>query len=158
MADVVDPATRSRMMSGIRGKNTKPELTIRKALHARGFRYRVHCKDLPGNPDLCLPKYRAVIFVHGCFWHGHDCHLFKWPKTRPEFWKGKIGRNQELDAESVMALERSGWRWARVWECALKGRTRLHPDDLVIRLDHWLRSDQATLTIQGLNHARDESA
>jgi DNA mismatch endonuclease (patch repair protein) len=82
MADIVDKATRSRMMAGIRGKNTKPELLVRRALHAEGFRFRLHVKDLPGKPDIVLPRYKAVIFVHGCFWHGHECTHFKWPKTR----------------------------------------------------------------------------
>ena len=137
------------MMSGIRGKNTKPELTIRKALHARGFRYRIHCKDLPGNPDLCLPKYRAVIFVHGCFWHGHDCHLFKWPKTRPEFWQGKIARNRAVDAAAEEKLLAKGWRVATVWECALKGRTRHTVDEVADRLADWLVSDQPSLEVRG---------
>ena len=149
MADVVDAATRSRMMSGIRGKNTKPELLIRKALHARGFRYRLHCKDLPGNPDLCLPKYRAVIFVHGCFWHGHDCHLFKWPKTRPEFWREKIGRNREVDTLASEALRRSGWRVASIWECALKGRGRVDLDEVAQRVSDWILSDSPSLNIEG---------
>ena len=149
MADVVDPATRSRMMSGIRGKNTKPELTIRKGLHARGFRYRIHCKDLPGNPDLCLPKYRAVILVHGCFWHGHECHLFKWPKTRPEFWRHKIDRNRSVDAAARGRLAEAGWRVATVWECALKGKTRLQLEDVVASLDRWLRSNEPGLKIEG---------
>lgn len=131
-------------MSGIRGKNTKPELMIRKALHARGFRYRIHCKDLPGNPDLCLPKHRAVIFVHGCFWHGHGCHLFKWPRTREEFWRAKIERNQEVDARSMAALANAGWRVATVWECSLKGRDEV-PDELVLELDVWLRGDAESL-------------
>lgn len=126
------------MMSGIRGKNTKPELLIRKALHARGFRYRLHCKDLPGNPDLCLPKYRAVIFVHGCFWHGHGCHLFKWPKTRPEFWRQKIERNRAVDEAALLALLEAGWRVATVWECALKGRLRLPADRVLAELERWL--------------------
>lgn len=144
-------------MSGIRGKNTKPEMMIRRALHARGFRYRIHCKDLPGNPDLCFPKYRAVVFVHGCFWHGHDCHLFKWPKTRAEFWHAKIGRNRHLDKSSIILLEKAGWRVATVWECALKGRTRLQPEGLTTTLAEWLQSDSPSLVIQGLNHAHDES-
>jgi DNA mismatch endonuclease (patch repair protein) len=148
LADVVDPATRSRMMSGIRGKNTKPELTIRKALHARGFRYRLHCK-LPGKPDLCLPKYRAVIFVHGCFWHGHDCHLFKWPSTRPEFWREKIARNRTVDAAAEAKLLADGWRVATVWECALKGRTRLPLEDVVGSLEKWLQSDAPAISIEG---------
>ncbi|MFC5346108.1 very short patch repair endonuclease [Brevundimonas staleyi] len=148
MADVVDPATRSRMMSGIRGKNTKPELIVRKALHARGFRYRLHCK-LPGKPDLCLPKYGAVVFVHGCFWHGHDCHLFKWPSTRPEFWREKIARNRTVDAAAYEQLQTQEWRVATVWECALKGRTRLQLEEVVQRLEGWLRSDVASLEIEG---------
>ncbi|MBJ7485186.1 very short patch repair endonuclease [Brevundimonas sp.] len=149
MADVVDPATRSRMMSGIRGKNTKPELMIRKALHARGFRYRIHCKDMPGNPDLCLPKHRAVIFVHGCFWHGHGCHLFKWPKTRPDFWKTKIERNCSVDAAALLRLAEAGWRVATIWECALKGKRRLQLEDVVASLGRWLRSDEPGLKIEG---------
>ena len=136
-------------MSGIRGKNTKPELLIRKALHARGFRYRLHCKDLPGNPDLCLPKYRGVIFVHGCFWHGHDCHLFKWPKTRPEFWREKIGRNREVDTLASEALRRSGWRVASIWECALKGRGRVDLDEVAQRVSDWILSDSPSLNIEG---------
>mgnify|MGYP001813680444 FL=1 len=123
MADVVDRKTRSRMMSGIRGKNTRPELLIRKGLHARGFRFRLHDKRLPGKPDLVLPKYSAVIFVHGCFWHGHDCHLFKWPQSRREFWRKKITRNKVKDAESYVSLKKEGWYILTIWECALKGRT-----------------------------------
>ena len=149
MADVVDPATRSRMMAGIRGKNTKPELLIRKALHARGFRYRIHCKGLPGNPDMCFPKYRAVIFVHGCFWHGHDCHLFKWPKTRPEFWSAKIARNREVDHLAEQRLLSEWWRVATIWECALKGRERLALDDISRCCADWLRSDRQSLVIRG---------
>ena len=149
MADVVDPATRSRMMSGIRGKNTRPELMIRRALHARGFRYRLHCKDLPGKPDLCLPKYRAVIFVHGCFWHGHDCHLFKWPKTRAAFWEAKVRRNREVDEAALTRLTAEGWRVATVWECALKGRERLSLEEVVDRCAGWLAAGQQNLTIRG---------
>lgn len=147
MADVVDPATRSRMMSGIRGKNTKPELLIRKALHARGFRYRLHC-DLPGKPDICLPKHCAVIFVHGCFWHGHNCHLFKWPGTRPEFWRAKIERNRTVDAAAEEALAQAGWRMAVVWECALKGRNRKPLDDVISTCAGWLTSDHPRLEIR----------
>lgn len=134
------------MMSGIRGKNTKPELLIRKALHARGFRYRLHC-DLPGKPDICLPKHRAVIFVHGCFWHGHDCHLFKWPSTRPEFWRDKIERNRAVDAAAEAALGEGGWRVAVVWECALKGRARRPLDQVADKLDLWIRSGAPDLVI-----------
>lgn len=120
MADVVDAATRSRMMAGIRGKDTKPEMIVRRALHARGFRYTLHNRKLPGSPDLCFPKYRAVIFVHGCFWHGHECELFQWPKTRQEFWQEKIGANRKRDRRVVRELRRQGWRVITVWECAVK--------------------------------------
>ncbi len=99
MPDIVAPAVRSRMMAGIRGRNTKPEIFIRKALHARGFRYRLHPRAVPGVPDFTLPRWRAAVFVHGCFWHGHDCPLFRLPGTRPDFWLAKIERNRARDAE-----------------------------------------------------------
>ena len=117
MADVVDPATRSRMMAGIRGKNTRPELLIRKALHARGFRYRIHCKDLPGNPDLCFPKYRAVIFVHGCFWHRCPRCALGLPKSNTDYWSEKFERNVERDRSKETALLGLGWKVHTVWEC-----------------------------------------
>lgn len=148
MADVVDPATRSRMMAGIRGKDTKPEMLIRRGLHARGFRYTLHCKLL-GKPDICLPKYRAVIFVHGCFWHGHDCHLFKWPKTRPEFWKAKIERNQFVDDRNIIALRAEGWRVAVVWECTVKARPFATVSTTLDELARWLTSDALYLSLRG---------
>jgi DNA mismatch endonuclease (patch repair protein) len=157
LADVVDPATRSRMMSGIRGKNTKPELLIRKALHARGFRYRLHC-DLPGKPDICLPKHRAVIFVHGCFWHGHECHLFKWPATRPEFWRAKIGRNREVDRAAERRLAVDGWRVAVVWECALKGTRRWPMAKVVDDCQTWLLSSAIRLEIPDRPQSRDDES
>lgn len=120
MADVVDKATRSRMMSGIRGKNTRPEMIVRKALHAAGFRYRLHGKNLPGRPDLVLPKYQTVIFVHGCFWHGHECSEFKWPKTRPDFWRNKIESNLARDGKAIASLRKMGWKVHVIWECDLR--------------------------------------
>ncbi len=120
MTDIVDRATRSRMMSGIRGKNTRPEILVRKALHAQGFRFRLHDKTLPGKPDIVLKKHKTVVFVHGCFWHGHDCKHFKWPKTRPDFWKGKIEGNKERDQKHQRQLEEMGWVVKVVWECELK--------------------------------------
>lgn len=140
MVDVVDPATRSRMMSGIRARNTKPEVLIRSMLHRRGFRFRLHVSNLPGKPDLVFPRYRAVIFVHGCFWHGHDCPLFKWPGTRPEFWREKIGRNQSNDDRTRAALVTAGWRVGIVWECAIRGAGK-DLDGVVRRLADWLHSD-----------------
>lgn len=149
MADVVSAAVRSRMMAGIRGTNTKPELILRKGLHAQGFRFRLHDRALPCKPDIVFPRYRAVIFAHGCFWHGHDCHLFKWPSTRPEFWQQKIGRNREVDERSEAALAGAGWRQAVVWECALKGRTKLPLEEVIANCAGWLRSDEPTLEITG---------
>jgi DNA mismatch endonuclease (patch repair protein) len=137
------------MMSGIKGKDTKPELMIRRALHARGYRYRLHSPAVPGKPDLFLRRYRAVIFVHGCFWHGHDCHLFKLPSTRMEFWKQKIDRNRARDAEVEAALREQGWRRLVVWECALKGKTRLDFEALIDRLCVWLTSGPENGEIAG---------
>ena len=125
MADIVSPAKRSRMMAGIKGKNTKPEIQIRKMLHKRGFRFRLHRKDLPGRPDIVLPKYNSVIFVNGCFWHGHDdCKLFRYPKSRTEFWKTKIEGNKRRDEEKLAKL-RPDWRVIVIWECAVKGSQKL---------------------------------
>ena len=149
MVDVVDRKTRSRMMSGIRGKNTKPELLIRKGLHARGFRFRLHDKRLPGKPDLVLPKFGAVIFVHGCFWHGHECHLFKWPKSRREFWRKKITRNKAKDAESCASLKKEGWYILTIWECALKGRTRRPVDQILDMAADWLVYSMRNRQIRG---------
>lgn len=149
MADIVPADVRSRMMAGIRAKDTKPELVVRKGLHARGFRYRVHDSSLPGKPDIVLPRYHAAIFVNGCFWHGHDCHLFKWPKSRVEFWKEKISRNQQVDLRTALALTEAGWRQAIVWECALKGKTRLSQEEIISACSEWLISDQQQMEIRG---------
>ncbi len=121
MADVHDKATRSYNMSRIRGKDTKPEMIVRRFLHANGFRYRLHVKDLPGKPDIVLPKYRTVIFVHGCFWHGHEgCKYFRIPKTRTRWWTEKIGRNKRNDASNTNGLRSAGWKVISVWECKLR--------------------------------------
>ena len=119
--DVVSISTRSRMMAGIKGKNTKPEMLIRRSLHRRGLRYRLHNTNLPGTPDLTCTKFRAVLFIHGCFWHGHDCKLFRWPSTREEFWRKKIGGNRVRDARQIALLLSKGWRVCIVWECAIRG-------------------------------------
>ncbi|WP_097142050.1 MULTISPECIES: very short patch repair endonuclease [Rhizobium/Agrobacterium group] len=149
MADIVTAEVRSRMMSRIRGANTKPELLLRKGLHALGFRFRLHDRSLPGKPDIVLPRFKAVIFAHGCFWHGHDCHLFKWPSTRPEFWQAKIARNRTVDERAEAALAEAGWRQAVVWECALKGKTRLPLEEVITACAEWLRSDRPRLEIRG---------
>ena len=149
MPDIVDPETRSRMMSGIRSKNTKPEMMVRRGLHRMGFRFRLHSPDVPGRPDLVLPRFRAAIYVHGCFWHGHDCHLFRFPTTRPEFWRSKIGRNVERDEEVRVTLREEGWRRLIIWECALKGKWRLDFDAVLSRAGQWIRECDAEAEIAG---------
>jgi DNA mismatch endonuclease (patch repair protein) len=149
MTDIVDKETRSRMMSGIRGKNTKPEILIRKGLHALGFRYRLHSSKLPGKPDIVLPRYRAIILINGCFWHAHNCHLFKWPSTRKEFWEAKILSNKKRDQENLKQYTNSGWKTLVLWECALKGKARL-PVNLVFDLIvHWIVFETANSNIMG---------
>lgn len=139
MADIVDKATRSLIMAAIRGKDTQPELSLRKALHARGFRYRLHRKGLPGRPDLVFPKHRAVCFIHGCFWHRHDgCKYATIPKSHPEFWTAKFVATVARDHRNHAALLLAGWRVAVVWECSLRGR-RL--GKTVSRLADWLVGD-----------------
>jgi DNA mismatch endonuclease, patch repair protein len=121
MADVHNKSTRSYNMSRIRSTNTKPELLVRKFLHANGFRYSLHNKKLPGKPDIVLHKYNTIIFVHGCFWHGHaNCKYFKLPKTRAQWWANKIATNKANDAKAVKALKKEGWQVLVIWECKLK--------------------------------------
>lgn len=124
MTDVLTPAQRRLNMSRIRGCDTKPEMLLRKALHARGLRFRLHRRDLPGRPDLVFSRYRSCLLVHGCFWHGHNCTLFQWPATRKAFWADKIASNQRRDHETLRKLLGAGWRALVVWECALRGPRR----------------------------------
>ena len=144
MADSVDPETRSRMMSGIRGRDTKPELVVRRYLHQAGFRYRLHARALPGRPDLVLPKWTAAIFVNGCFWHGHEgCKYYRVPATRTDFWLHKIHSNRLRDSQNVELLAEQGWRVATVWECATR--------DTVAQLDElraWIQSPQGILDLR----------
>jgi DNA mismatch endonuclease, patch repair protein len=113
-------AVRSRIMAAIRGKDTKPEMLVRRAVHAAGFRYRLHQGDLPGRPDLVLTRLKTVVFVHGCFWHHHDCVKSKWPKTRAAFWRKKIEANQARDIRTTYFLRTAGWHVEVIWECELK--------------------------------------
>jgi len=136
-------------MSGIRSRNTKPEMIVRRALHKNGFRYRLHDSRIPGKPDLVFPKYHAVLFVHGCFWHGHDCPLFRMPETRNDFWKNKIRKNQERDTVVRKKIKGIGWRMGIVWECALKGKYRIGVEETVTRIIFWLGSDRTGLEIRG---------
>ena len=121
MADVHSKETRSYNMSRIKGKDTKPEMLVRRFLHAQGFRYRLHVKDLPGKPDIVLPNYKTVIFIHGCFWHGHKgCRYFVMPKTRTEWWRNKIDTNIQNDATALVRLTVLNWSVITIWECELK--------------------------------------
>ncbi len=124
--DVLTPEQRRHNMSRIRSKDTKPEMVLRRGLHGAGLRFRLHARELPGRPDMIFPRYRAAILVHGCFWHGHDCALFKLPATRPEFWVAKIAGNRARDLKAQAALGEAKWRVLTVWECVLKGPGR-HP-------------------------------
>jgi len=148
MTDVVDSQTRSRMMAGIQGKNTKPELLIRSNLHKNGFRYRIHSKKLPGKPDLVLHKYRAVVFVNGCFWHGHNCSLFKWPKTREDFWRNKITRNIENDKMNIDKLKSLNWRICIIWECYIKGANK-DISKVIKKIVRWLNGKSMYLEVRG---------
>jgi DNA mismatch endonuclease (patch repair protein) len=121
MADVHSKEVRSYNMSQIKGKNTKPEMIVRRFLHANGFRYRLHVKDLPGKPDIVLPKYKTAIFVHGCFWHGHEgCKYYVVPKTRTEWWVSKINKNKEKNRKDTECLLTGNWKVINLWECSLK--------------------------------------
>ncbi len=124
MADVHTKEQRSYNMSRIRSTNTKPEMLVRKFLHAHGYRYRLHVKNLPGKPDIVLPKYKTVIFVHGCFWHGHEgCKYYVVPKTKTEWWLNKINTNIANDTKAIAALKKAGWKIITLWECDLKPAT-----------------------------------
>jgi len=147
--DVHDQPTRSYNMSRIRGANTKPEFQVRKICHGLGFRYRLHRRDLPGKPDLVFPKYHAVVFVNGCFWHGHNCHLFKTPSTRTEFWTEKIAGTKARDEYQTAHLVDLGWRVMTIWECVLKGKGRLETEEIGRRISDWLLSETALSDLKG---------
>ena len=145
MADTVDRKTRSRMMSRIRGRDTRPELALRKSLFRMGFRYRIHVGALPGRPDLVLPKHHAVVFVHGCFWHRHrECKFATMPSSNVEFWQQKFARTIERDARTVDELRRTGWRVTVAWECALAKSDKAH---VAKAIGTWLMSKKAFLEI-----------
>lgn len=149
MVDVVSSEIRSKMMAGIRNKDTQPELILRKGLHALGFRFKLHEAKLKGKPDLTFPKYKAVIFVNGCFWHKHDCYLFKWPTSRKTFWKEKIEGNKKRDDANIKFLKEEGWRILIVWECALKGKKKLPVKEVIQCAASWLRSESDYIEIKG---------
>lgn len=142
MTDVVSAQKRSEMMSGIRGKNTRPELQVRKALFAMGYRFRLHRKDLPGRPDIVLPRWRVAILVHGCFWHGHkDCRYAKTPSTRTAFWAAKLESNRQRDQRDLESLRAAGWRTLVIWECFLRSPLRANLD---VALNDWIEGSLET--------------
>lgn len=142
MTDVVDTSTRSRIMASIRGKNTRPELLVRHGLHRLGLRFRLHVRDLPGRPDLVFPKHRAVLFVHGCFWHRHDlCKLAYTPSTNSHTWLDKFEANVERDRKQVALLRQLGWRVFVIWECVLRSD---HLDDLLTEIAAELKTGEGT--------------
>jgi len=136
-------------MSAIRAKDTKPELIVRRGLHACGFRFRLHDRRFPGTPDIVLKKYSALIDIRSCFFHGHDCNLFKMPHSRRSFWESKIAGNQSRDALNIQAQKDLGWRVAVVWECSLRGPGRLGVDAVIDHLCNWLSSGEETTEIRG---------
>ena len=144
--DLVDKQTRSRMMSNIKDKNTKPEITIRSLIHNLGFRFRLHDKYLPGKPDIVLKKYKVVIFIHGCYWHRHEnCKLASTPKQNAEFWQNKFEDNVRRDGEVYFQLKTLGWRTAVIWECSIRDKQNL-PDSIDL-LASWIKSDSEYLEI-----------
>ncbi|MCX5817440.1 MAG: very short patch repair endonuclease [Proteobacteria bacterium] len=155
MTDTVDKQTRSNMMSAVRGKNTKLETEIRRNLFARGFRYRLHARHLPGKPDMVFPKYSAIIFVHGCFWHYHGCARSTIPENRMEWWQEKLQNNKIRDAKALIELCNDGWRVLVVWECSVRrpGLDREKAlDSVCIRVGKFLRSERSFLEISGPLH------
>ena len=148
--DIVSPEVRSRMMSGIRTRNTKPEVLFRKGLHGRGYRYRLHPTDIPGKPDFVLARHRVATFVHGCFWHQHDCALFKMPSTRRDFWQAKLDRNRRRDAAVAENVVMAEWRLLTVWECAIRGRHQIGLDTALDQVEQWLPTTEPRLQIRGV--------
>lgn len=150
MADNTDPSTRSRVMSRIRGKNTKAEVSIRKRLFAMGYRYRLHVRSLPGCPDIVLRKRNASIFINGCFWHRHTCHLFKMPATRKKWWETKLEGNRNRDLANIRSLRSQGWRVLVIWECAWRKADRNTRLDQIVELaSKWIESNITFKEIKG---------
>ncbi len=147
MVDIYSQRKRSDIMSQISGKETKPELLVRKYLFSKGLRYRKNVANLPGHPDIVLPKYKSAIFVHGCFWHGHNgCSKSKLPTTRTEFWQAKIDRTIKRDKENIDELSILGWRVAVVWECRLKNKVLIERG--IAELEKWIKSSEERLEIR----------
>lgn len=149
MADIHDTETRRKNMRAVKHKNTKPELLLRRLLHANGFRYGLHNKNLPGKPDLHLAKYNAAVFVHGCFWHHHDCPKAKLPQTNTAFWRDKIMKNVARDEQNVNQLIERNKRVLIVWECALTGKHKTDAHTIITLCKAWLVSDSMMYEIEG---------
>ena len=149
MADVFSVAKRKEIMASISAKDTMPELLLRKSLHRRGYRYRLHSVNLPGKPDLVFRQFNAIVFVNGCFWHGHDCHLFRMPSTNREYWQNKIDNNRRRDKQNRDLLLNDNWRVLVVWECSMKGKGKLDFDSLISDVECWLIGDVDYLEIRG---------
>lgn len=147
MADTVSPEVRSRMMAAIKGKDTKPEMAIRRGLHALGFRYSLHSGRFPGCPDLVLTRHKAVIWVHGCYWHGHGCGSARLPASNEGYWHPKIGRTRERDERNAQAVEAAGWRHLTIWECALRGRSAPGLEAVLAATKSWILSGDASTAI-----------
>ena len=150
MTDKVTSQQRSKMMSAIKGKNTKPEIVIRKILYSEGYRYRLHVNSVIGNPDIVIRKLKTAIFINGCFWHGHDCPLFTIPKTRSDFWKQKIESNIKRDSENMQKLQDSGWKVVIIWGCSMKGKIHLSLEDLSRMVLEALKSNESIVQIKSL--------
>lgn len=147
--DTVSVERRSEIMALVGSKDTKPELLIRKGLHALGFRYRLHVKDLPGKPDLVFPRHKAVIQINGCFWHGHACPRCRMPNSNTEYWNRKIARNRERDISNRQLLLDEGWRVLTIWECALAGKSKLGLNQVIELASAWLLSSDSLCEIEG---------
>lgn len=151
MVDVLNSKQRRLNMSRIRSKDTKPEILIRSLLHEGGFRFRIHRKDLPGNPDIVLPKHHTIVFVHGCFWHGHKCHMSKIPETRRDFWLNKISSNNERDRKAVKNLISIGWKVIIIWECSLRGTGKLPQQEIFKKVFQFIyKKNKMHIEISGI--------
>lgn len=150
MTDTLTGEQRSQRMAAVRQRDTKPEQEVRSLLHRAGFRFRLTDRRLPGSPDIVLRRWRVAVFVNGCFWHGHDCHLYRLPATRTEFWRAKTVANVKRDERVVSELRAAGWRIITVWQCALKGRTRLTPAELSAALVAAVNCNTPQVDLRGI--------
>jgi DNA mismatch endonuclease, patch repair protein len=152
MPDILSPDQRSRRMASVRQRNTDPEQKVRRLLHLAGFRFRIGDRrlGLPGTPDIVLPRWRAAIFVNGCFWHGHDCALFKLPDTRTEWWRAKVAANVQRDNLVIQRLVLAGWRVITVWQCCLKGKQRLSESEIATLLTAAVRGNAKVVELSAV--------